>query len=112
MRVCAGERVRNAEVEIVLLNDKDIRTLNKDFLSHDYATDVISFLLDDKGITGEIYVSVDTARRQAQEFGVTLHNELQRYVAHGMLHLVGYDDNTESKRAWMHTLENRYINMK
>jgi rRNA maturation RNase YbeY len=83
--------------------------LNKQYLQHDYATDVITFPLDEQPLYGEIYVSLETARRQANEYGVTVVNELCRLAVHGALHLLGYDDATLEDRAAMHKLESKFI---
>jgi rRNA maturation RNase YbeY len=100
-----------ASVTIVLVNDEKIHNLNREFLQHDYPTDVITFPLADREdeIDGEIYISIDTAEQQAKEYGVSLTNELTRLAAHGALHLVGYDDATSEQRATMKTLEDRYM---
>ena len=109
--VLAGEKLKKAEINVVLINDDSIRKLNKEFLNHDYYTDVISFLLSDntEKIEGEVYISVDTARKQAAEYKVSLQNELMRLTAHGVLHLSGYDDQTGEERSRMRELENKYI---
>ncbi len=104
-----AHKVANANVDIVLLSDRRIRTLNKQYLQHDYATDVITFPLDNQPLYGEIYVSLETARRQAKEYGVTVVNELCRLAVHGALHLLGYDDASETERSAMHKLETKYI---
>ncbi len=104
-----GHKVNNARVDIVLLTDRRIRTLNKQYLKHDYATDVITFPVEDQPLYGEIYVSLETARRQAHEYRVTVVNELCRLAVHGALHLLGYDDAEKADREAMHALENKYI---
>ncbi len=104
-----SHKVKHANIDIILLSDRRIRTLNKQYLQHDYATDVITFPLDEQPLYGEIYVSLETARRQANEYGVTVVNELCRLAVHGALHLLGYDDATLEDRAAMHKLESKYI---
>ena len=110
-RVFEGENISDAEVNVIFLNDEAIHELNKKYLTHDYATDVISFSLSDEAgkIEGEIYISVDTAFLQAKEYKVSLRNELMRLSAHGALHLAGYDDNTNERRSQMSGLETKYI---
>jgi rRNA maturation RNase YbeY len=108
-RVFRAHKVTQYDVNVVLLTDQAIRKMNKDFLQHDYATDVITFPLEDAPLTGEVYISIETARRQAAEYGVTLRNELCRLVTHGALHLVGYDDATDAQRAEMARLETKYM---
>lgn len=108
-RVLSGEGVSDATVSLVLLTDAEIHEVNKEFLDHDYPTDVITFSLEEESIDGEICIGLETAQRQAQEYGVSLRNELMRLAAHGTLHLVGYDDATDEQRAEMSRLEDRYM---
>ena len=108
-RAVKAHKVKHARIDIILLTDRRIRTLNKQYLQHDYATDVLTFPLDEQPLYGEIYVSLETARRQANEYGVTVVNELARLAVHGALHLLGYDDADPADRQVMHELENTYI---
>lgn len=98
------------EVSIVLTDDEDMHELNRDYRGKDKPTDVLSFpqlegepfgIQDGPVALGDIVISVDTARRQAVERGRTLEDELDLLVAHGMLHLLGYDDETEEGAAEM-----------
>jgi probable rRNA maturation factor len=102
-----------SEVSIAIVNDASIWELNRQYLDHDYATDVLSFRLDDatdaQQIEGEIVVSADTAERNAQQYGWTTDDELLLYVLHGALHLVGHDDANESQRRRMREEEVRYL---
>ncbi len=109
--VFEGEKAESAEVNVIVLDDVKIHDMNKKFLSHDYPTDVITFPLGEgTEIEGEIYISADTARKQAEEYNVSFTNELLRLAVHGALHLMGYDDATDEERGRMHELENKYIN--
>ena len=103
------EKVKTAQVSVVIVSDSTIHSLNKEFLNHDYTTDVVTFSLDSHSIDGEIYISIDTARQQASEYGVSLRNELLRLAVHGTLHLLGYNDKTKKQREQMHELENYYL---
>ncbi|MBX7153153.1 rRNA maturation RNase YbeY [bacterium] len=95
---------------IVFLTNARMKQLNRDFLNHDYPTDVISFdLSSNDRIDGEIFVSLDQAYKQAREFNVAYSNEVLRLVAHGVLHILGYDDRTISQRQVMLELGDRYI---
>lgn len=105
-----GEGKKNALINIIITSDKRITELNKKFLKHNYATDVLSFELDVEPLMGEVYISVDTALRQAKEYKVSLLNELQRLAIHGTLHLLGYDDTNKNDREKMKELENKYLN--
>lgn len=115
-----NQQAYSAEIEIVLLSDAAIHELNREHLGHDYPTDVISFLYEDalvreplpgaprgagKHIAGELFLSVDTAEREALEFGWSLRDELALYVVHGLLHLCGYDDLTAAEKPLMRQQE-------
>jgi len=98
-------------VNIILSDDAYLETLNSRFRGHTQSTDVLSFPGDtDMGILGEIYISVETARRQAAEYGVTLRDEILRLVCHGVLHLCGYDHDAETDAVAMRHKEERYLN--
>ncbi len=109
IKVFAAESINDANVDIVLCSDNYIQSVNKQFLDHDYATDVISFNFEEEILNGEIYISVETAEVQAKEYKVSLTNELMRLAVHGALHLIGYDDGDDESRQKMHELENKYI---
>jgi probable rRNA maturation factor len=109
--VLRGEGALEAAVSVVLVDDKCIHGMNKEFLQHDYPTDIITFPLDDETIDGEMYISIDTAICQAAEYGVSLTNELMRLAVHGTLHLVGYDDASTEERKQMSALEDKYITL-
>jgi len=104
-----GESVEAADICIILLNDDKIHEMNREFLQHDYPTDVITFPLEQTPLEGEIYISIDTAAEQAKEYKVSITKELMRLAVHGTLHLIGYDDSTDEERARMSDLETRYI---
>lgn len=113
-RVAEGENVTWTEVNVVLGGHALVRDLNREWLGHDWDTDVVSFPLDDDArargeIEGEVYVDLDTAREVAPEHGATFEDEALRYVIHGLLHLIGHDDATDAARAAMRALENRYL---
>jgi probable rRNA maturation factor len=106
-----------ATIGIVLCDDPTIQELNKRFLNHDYPTDVLSFLLSEgsrasgteQGLVGEIIISVETAERNAKRFRQTLESELLRLAIHGTLHLLGYDDATNSQRRAVRRKERQYL---
>lgn len=99
-------------LSVVLADHDTVLALNREYLDHDYVTDVLSFDLSDTPdrIDGEIYVDLDTAAERHDEFGATFEEEARRYVVHGLLHLIGYDDATPAEKAAMRRLENRYLN--
>lgn len=110
--VLTGERIAPkhvAGISIVLFDNAQLRAMNKEFLNHDYDTDIITFSLDDERIDGELYISVEMAEDNARHYSVSRTNELVRLAIHGTLHLLGYDDATPEERAQMEIKENLYI---
>jgi len=106
-----GEPELSADVNVIFVDDSEIRRLNTQFLGRDRPTDVIAFNLSDspEHLEGEIYVSVDTAQRQAKDYAVTFWNELCRLAVHGALHLLGFDDATDDQKKRMTAEENRVL---
>ena len=111
------ELIRNegkvvGEISFIITSDDYLRNVNKEFLNHDYFTDVISFNYSSEGnITGEIYISEDTVRRNSIEYNVEFDNEMLRVMIHGVLHLVNYDDETDEKRQEMRRFEDKWMNL-
>lgn len=96
-RAAAGE----GEINIILLDRKAMRRMNKEFLGHDYDTDVIAFNHDSPEAFGDVYISAYKARAQAKELGHPVLREVLTLAVHGTLHLLGYDDDTPSRKARM-----------
>jgi probable rRNA maturation factor len=106
----AGNTVRS--VSVVLGDDAMLAALHERYMADASPTDVLTFdLRDDEAgpIEGEIVVSVETARRQARRRRIEAGRELLRYVIHGTLHLVGYDDRTAVERRRMRAAEDRVL---
>ncbi len=109
-RVLRGERKRCRYLGIVLADGATIRMLNRTYRGADYDTDVLSFPLGDgPEVDGEICVNLDFALEHHAAFGATFEEEVGRYVVHGLLHLMGYDDAGTEDRAAMRALEDRYL---
>jgi len=99
-------------INVVMVDDDYITRLNQTFFSKNAPTDVISFNLNEhqtEDREGEIYISVDTAKLQAEEYRVSLENEILRLTAHGTYHLLGYNDDVESARLEMSLLEDKAL---
>ena len=101
----------HGDISIALMNDSEIRELNSKHLSHDYATDVISFDLSsrDDFLEGEIIASVETADREAVEHGWRGDDELLLYIIHGMLHIIGLADKKPKEIKAMREAEQHYL---
>ncbi len=98
------ESVRSFQMSVVFVGSRYIRRINRQYLQHDYVTDVIAFPLGEgKGspLEGEMYVNLDRAKSQAREYGVTFTVETRRLLIHGTLHLIGYSDSSDRKKAQM-----------
>lgn len=98
-RALGDAGVTEAELSLTLLDDEAIRALNLEWLGHDRPTDVIAFALDDEGVLGDVYLGVDQARRQADEHGVPVAEELVRLAVHGTLHVLGHEHPEGPERA-------------
>ena len=95
------------ELSIAFVSDKEIGKIHADFMNDPAATDVITFPADaSMGSAGEIIVSVDHARTRCGEHGQSFSEELQLYLIHGWLHLLGYDDRSDGDRKKMRKAEN------
>ncbi len=103
-----GKRV--GDINIILCDDPSILEINMQFLSHDYYTDIITFdYCEDDYINGELYISVDTVRANAQEYLQDFDVELHRVIIHGVLHLLGLDDHSEIDIKQMRDAENQAL---
>lgn len=103
-----GIRVRGT-LAITFIDERRMRRLNKRFCGHDRSTDVLSFRYDGEPIIGEVLVVPGQARRYARGHGVPYEEELARYVIHGLLHWMGYEDNTSARQRRMRSLEDRLL---
>jgi probable rRNA maturation factor len=92
-----------AEVSVIVISDRRMAELHRRFLKEPGPTDVITFQ------HGEVFVSTETARRQARAFRTSLEHELCLYIAHGLLHLRGYDDKTSAGAAEMKRLQEKLV---
>lgn len=90
------------EISVLITNDREIRKLNKQYRKKDKATDVLSFPGNSPALPmsslGDLVISLDTAKRQALEYGVPLKSEVLRLLIHGFLHLLGYDHERVPKK--------------
>ncbi len=111
-RVLLFEGVERGSISIALVDDATIHALNRRHLDHDWPTDVISFRLsepDELELNGELIVSTEMAARTAEEIGANARDELALYVVHGLLHLCGMEDQTESGAAAMRRRESEIL---
>lgn len=99
-------------ISYIFASDKYIRDINVKYLNHDYNTDVITFdYSEDNIISGDIFISIETVQKNADEYQVSFENELQRVMIHGVLHLLGYKDSTDEQKHEMRKAENDCLGM-
>jgi probable rRNA maturation factor len=105
--------IKAADISIAIVTDTRMHELNRQYLQHDYPTDVLSFVLasdqKSKSLEGEIIASSDYAAREAPRYGWTAADELLLYIIHGCLHLVGHDDTKPTAKAKMRQAEGYYL---
>jgi len=102
-------KILDSTINMIYCDDSFIHKINKEYLNHDYETDIITFTIDEEPFLSEMYISAETAQKNAYEYKVSLNNELLRLAAHGALHIVGLDDNTEELRKNMKSKEDYYL---
>ena len=99
----SGVLTELGEVNVILVSDRRIAELHRQFMNEPGPTDVITFQ------HGEIFVSTETAKRQARSYGNSLEHELRLYIVHGLLHLHGFDDKTTAGSARMKRLQEQIV---
>lgn len=110
--VLKNESAAQCAVDVIYCEDREITRLNKEYKHKNRSTDVMAFNLDDDetpNYLGEVYVNLQMARRQAGENNVSYIEEVKRLTVHGVLHLLGYRDDTEIKRRKMWNIQESYL---
>jgi rRNA maturation RNase YbeY len=102
---------KSVNLSYIFCSDEYLLGINRQFLNHDYYTDIITFPLADADgvIESEIYISIDRVRENARQLHVPFKSELQRVIFHGVLHLIGYKDKTKAQQKAMREQENAWI---
>lgn len=107
--VTQEENARLVEVAYIFCSDEYLLDMNREYLQHDYYTDVITFPYDDDAVHGDIFISTDRVADNAQTNGISFTHELCRVMVHGVLHLAGYGDKTDEDAALMRQKEDYYL---
>ena len=109
-RVVASHGLKTGEIGYMFVNDEKILEVNNEYLGHNYYTDVITFDYDeDDVVSGDIVISLDTVRSNAELFGKDYDEELHRVIIHGILHLCGINDKGPGEREIMEAEENKAL---
>ena len=99
-------------ITYIFCSDNYLLDVNKKYLNHDYFTDVITFdYVKNKVISGDIFISIDRTKENAEIYNVSHETELLRVMIHGVLHLIGYDDLTDEQEYEIHSKEDFYLNL-
>ena len=108
--VVASYDKRVGEINYVFVNDERILEVNRQFLGHDYYTDIITFdYSEGRILSGDLYISLDTVRTNAEQLNVSYKRELYRVIIHGVLHLCGINDKGPGEREIMEACENKAL---
>ena len=98
------------EIAYIFVNDEKILEVNRQYLQHDYYTDIITFdYCEGDVISGDLFISLDTVRTNAEQVGATYEQELHRVIIHGILHLCGINDKGPGEREIMEAAENKAL---
>lgn len=108
--VSEEEGRRPGQISVIFCSDPYLLEINRKYLGHDYYTDIITFdYSEGDTISGDLFISVDTVRSNAEYYSADFKDELDRVIVHGVLHLIGYDDHTDEQTAEMRERENHYL---
>lgn len=107
------EKQKIISVNYIFCSDKHLLSINKQYLNHNYLTDVITFQYEeDGGISGDIFISYDRIKENAKSFKQTPTDELHRVMVHGLLHLLGYKDKNPEQQKVMKRKEDFYLSLR
>jgi len=105
-----NELKKTGDISVIFCTDEYLLEMNKAYLEHDYYTDIITFdYVEGDVISGDLFISLDRVKENAEKFEITFLKEVYRVVFHGVLHLVGYKDKAEAEQKVMRERENYYL---
>ena len=111
--VAATYKKRVVEIAYIFCSDEKILEVNRQYLQHDYYTDIITFdYCEGNRLSGDLFISLDTVRTNAEQFGSDYETELHRVIIHGILHLCGINDKGPGEREVMEAAENKALAMR
>jgi len=110
LSILRKEDKKPGTINFIFCTDKAILEINRQFLEHDFYTDIITFdLSEDRYVTAEIYISIERVKDNAAKLGVSFKSELHRVIFHGILHLCGYKDKSHKESQKMRAKEDFYL---
>lgn len=109
--ILKSEQKELSYINYIFLSDEALLIKNKEYLNHDYYTDIISFQLETSPIEGDIFISIDRIQENADELKIPFESELLRVIAHGLLHFIGYGDKTKTEKEKMRAKEDHYLSL-
>jgi len=111
-KVILSEKKKEGEISYIFCDDDFILEINKQYLNHDFYTDIISFDYSvGNELHGDVFISIERVQENAEDFNVTFNEELQRVIIHGILHYCGYKDKTNEEEILMRKKEDEKIKM-
>ncbi len=112
-KIAKSESFKIGELNYIFLSDEGLYKINLEYLNHDTYTDIITFdnSEDEEVIEGDIFISIERVQENSTEFGVSFETELRRVLAHGLLHLCGYKDKTETEAQVMRKMEEESLSL-
>ena len=111
--VAATYGMKVGDVNYIFCNDERILEVNREYLQHDYYTDIITFdYTEDDTISGDLFISLDTVKTNSEQFATEYDEELHRTIIHGILHLCGINDKGPGEREIMEAAENKALAMR
>lgn len=111
--VAESEVRKVGDINVIFCSDNYILDVNMKYLQHDYFTDIITFdYCEDDVLSGDLFISIDSVKDNALFYGNDFPDELNRVIVHGILHLIGYDDHTDSEQKTMRSKEDYYLSQR
>ncbi len=112
--VILKEGRKSGQINIILCSDSYLLQMNREYLNHDYYTDIITFDYSegDRTLSGDLFISVDRVKENASGFSIEFEDELDRVIVHGVLHLIGYNDKTDQEKSEMRKKEEGYLSLR
>lgn len=108
-KAIVAEKNGVGDINFIFTSDAYLLKMNKEYLQHNYYTDVITFDYTEEKISGDIFISIHRLQDNANEYKVSFEDELRRVMIHGVLHLIGYNDATAQEKQAMRQKEDNYL---